>query len=71
MTNVENQNDTQKTFNLITIIMTAVVVVSLMANYILNNLLLINEGIIYYSRKDVNENISSSNSIDLIGSESE
>jgi hypothetical protein len=70
-TNPENQNGSQETFNLVAIIMTAVVVVSLMANYILNNLLLINEGIIYYSRKDVNENISSNNSIDLIGSESE
>ena len=70
-TNVQNQNDTKETFSVIAIIITAVAVVSLITSYILNNLLLINEGIIYYSRKDVKENISSKNSIDLIGTESE
>ena len=54
-----------------TIMMVSVMVISLLANYILNNLVLINQGLIYYSLKEYNESISSTNSIDLIGTESE
>lgn len=51
------------------ILLTAVVVISMLMSYILNNLLLINQGLVYYSKREDEESISSKNSIDLIGSE--
>lgn len=53
----------------IKVMMTIVMVVSMLMSYILNNLLLVNQGLVYYSRREHNENISSQDSIDLIGSE--
>ncbi|MEO5777512.1 MAG: hypothetical protein ABIQ27_11445 [Flavobacterium sp.] len=53
----------------IKILLTIVMVISILMSYILNNLLLINQGLVYYSRKENDENISSKDSIDLIGSE--
>jgi hypothetical protein len=44
-------------------------VVSILMSFILNNLLMVNQGLVYYSRKEIDENISSKDSIDLIGSE--
>ena len=51
------------------ILLTIIMVVSMLMSYILNNLLFINQGLVYYSRKENDENISSHGSIDLIGSE--
>lgn len=51
------------------IILTIIMVVSILMSYILNNLLIINQGLVYYSSVEDDENISSKDSIDLIGSE--
>jgi len=51
------------------IMLTIVMVISMLMSYVLNNLLLVNQGLVYYSRREYNENISSQDSIDLIGSE--
>lgn len=56
-------------FSTLKIMMTIVMVVSILMSYILNNLLLVNQGLVYYSRRENDENISSKDSIDLIGSE--
>lgn len=56
-------------FSAVKIMLTIIMVVSILMSYILNNLLLINQGLVYYSRREYDENISSKDSIDLIGSE--
>lgn len=53
----------------LTLIMTVVMVFSLLMSYILNNLLLVNQGVVFYSRQEFDENKSADFSIDLIGSE--
>jgi hypothetical protein len=53
----------------VSIMMTMVMVFSLLMSYILNNLLLVNQGLVYYSRQEFDENKSADFSIDLIGSE--
>ncbi|WP_306352841.1 hypothetical protein [Flavobacterium sp. '19STA2R22 D10 B1'] len=42
-------------------------VVSTLANYIMNNLLITNQGIIYYSIREINENNTPQSDIELIG----
>jgi hypothetical protein len=49
--------------------MIIVMVISILMSYILNNLMLVNQGLAHYSRRENDENISSQDSIDLIGSE--
>lgn len=51
------------------IMMAVIMVISILMSYILNNLLLINQGLAHYSRRENDENISSQDSIDLIGRE--
>lgn len=51
------------------IMMAIVMVITILMSYILNNLMLVNQGLVYYSRKENDENISSQDSIDLIGRE--
>lgn len=46
-------------------------ILSLLLNFIFQNLLLVNQGIIYYSIREENENNTSKNEIDLIGTYSE
>lgn len=70
-TNPKGTYNQTEGLNIVTIIMIAVMIVSLIANYILNNLIIVNQGLIYYTLQEQNENISAKNSIDLIGSESE
>ncbi len=70
-TNPQGITNQEESFSILTIMMTSIMIISFIANYILNNLILINQGLIYYSLKEHNENISSNNSIDLIGTESE
>lgn len=53
------------------IIMVITMIVSILLNYILNNLILVNQGIIYYSIRENNENNTPQNEIDLIGTYSE
>ncbi|HJS00408.1 MAG TPA: hypothetical protein VJ780_05690 [Flavobacterium sp.] len=52
-------------------LMTVVMVISLVANYILSNLIIVNQGLIYYSQKETEENSSVNHTIDLIGTDSE
>lgn len=70
-TNPQGTYSQTEGLNLITIVMISVMIVSFITNYILNNLIVINQGLIYYTLQEQNESISAKNSIDLIGSESE
>ena len=66
------QNNTStESFGFMSIMMTIIMVVSMIVSFILNNLILINQGTIYYSQRDYDENISEKSSIDMIGSDSE
>lgn len=68
-TSTRNSSVEEDSFSAIKIIFTVIMVVSILMSYILNNLLLINQGLVYFSRREYDENISSKDSIDLIGSE--
>lgn len=68
-TATENPSHAGDTFSTMKIMMTIVMVVSILMSFILNNLLMVNQGLVYYSRKEIDENISSKDSIDLIGCE--
>ncbi len=53
------------------VFMAIIMVFSVLISYIFNNFLIINQGIIYYSLREENENVTTKNDIDLIGTESE
>jgi hypothetical protein len=53
------------------ILMAVIMVLSIVLSYFFNNFLIINQGLIYYSLREENENNTSKSQIDLIGSESE
>ncbi|WP_333693740.1 hypothetical protein [Flavobacterium sp.] len=59
------------TFSLFTIIMVIVMCISILISYIMNNLLVVNSGIVYYTIQEEIEGNSTLNDIDLIGSQSE
>lgn len=65
------KEDPDGALSTVTIIMTLVMVVSILANYTLQNLLLINQGLIYYSAKELEENVSVNREIDSIGQNEE
>ncbi len=69
VTTLQNPNAGNDPLSTMRIMMLVVMVMTMLMSYILNNLLIINQGLIYYSRREYNENISSTDSIDLIGSE--
>ena len=69
-TTLQNGNK-EEAFSMITIMMSVIMVVSTIVSYILNNLLLINQGLIYYSHIENNESSMSNDSIEMIGTESE
>ena len=69
MTSTQDQTATNDSLSTLKIMLTIVMVISILMSYILNNLLLVNQGLVYYSRREFDENISSQDSIDLIGSE--
>ncbi|MDI1316505.1 hypothetical protein [Flavobacterium sp.] len=69
ITSTQNQTATNDSVSTVKIMLTIVMVVSIVMSYILNNLLFVNQGLVYYSRREFDENISSQDSIDLIGSE--
>ena len=58
-------------FSGISVMISIVMVVSTIVSFILNNLLLINQGMIYYSHIEGSESNTTTNSIDLIGTDSE
>lgn len=63
------QQDPEKAFSFVTILLTVIMVISILFNYTLQNIILINQGIIYYSVIEEQENISVFNSIDSIGTD--
>ena len=69
LTSTRNGSEPEDALSTVKILFTIVMVVSILMSYILNNLLLVNQGLVYYSRRENDENISSKDSIDLIGSE--
>ena len=69
LTSTRNGSPAEDALSTVKIMLTIVMVVSILMSYILNNLLLVNQGLVYYSRIENDENISSKDSIDLIGSE--
>lgn len=69
-TTLENGNP-EESFSSLGIMMAAVMVISTLSSFILNNLILINQGMIYYSHIENEASSVSNNSIDLIGTERE
>lgn len=53
------------------VIFSVIMVLSVLMSYIFNNFIFINQGLIYYSLREENENNSSKSEIDLIGTDSE
>lgn len=64
---IEENPNSQETFSTLGILMIVVFIISILANYILHNLLMINQGMIYYSIREKIENKSSFSDIDSIG----
>lgn len=58
-------------FSSLGIIMLFSLLISIVLSYLLTNILMVNQGIIYYSSKEVNENNALKDEIDLIGAEIE
>lgn len=52
-----------------TIILSIIMIISILVSYILQNIILINQGIIYYSSLEEVNNVSSNTEIDLIGTD--
>lgn len=67
----ETQNPTEggDPYSTFRIMMVLVLVLTILMSFILNNLLMINQGLVFYSRQEFDENKSADQSIDLIGSE--
>jgi len=67
-TDVHSQgNPDADTLSFFGVMMVIVLCISILTSFILNNILIVNSGIIYYSLKDQNEDISILSDIDLIG----
>jgi hypothetical protein len=69
LSNPEMQQNPENAVSFFTIFIVAIVIISIIFNYTLQNLILINQGVIFYSCKEESENISVKNSIDLIGTD--
>ncbi|VXB67880.1 conserved membrane hypothetical protein [Flavobacterium sp. 9AF] len=70
-TDLDSKPNQAETLSMMSILVTMVMVISIISSYTLQNLIFINQGIIFYSVTDEKENISIKSDIDLIGSESE
>ena len=70
-TSIENQGSPEESLSFLSIMMVVFMCLAMLFSYILNNLLVVNSGIIYYSLREKNENRTTINDIDLIGTESE
>lgn len=66
-----NPNQVAENVTFIMILMTIVLIIAIVFNYILQNLIFINQGMIYYSGLEEKENYTTRNNIDLIGNDSE
>lgn len=62
---------TTEALSTIGIVMAIIFVIVILANYVLNNLLIVNQGLIYYSRREHEENKTSFGEIDSIGKDFE
>lgn len=67
----QSTQNSENVFSLITILLTVIMIISILFSYTLQNIILINQGIIYYSIIEEQENISAKNNIDLIGQNEE
>jgi Sec-independent protein secretion pathway component TatC len=67
----QTTQNSENVFSLLTILLTVIMIISILFNYTLQNIILINQGIIYYSLIEEQENISAKNNIDLIGQNEE
>jgi len=63
----EGQVPDQETFSFLGLMVLITFILSLIFAYVLSNLIIINQGIIYYSAREENENLSLHSGIDLIG----
>lgn len=73
-TTLESQNSPNiqsEQFSFLMLMMGITMILSLLLNFIFQNLLLVNQGIIYYSTREENENNTPKSEIDLIGTYSE
>lgn len=70
-TSIENGNSQEESLSFFSIMMVLFMCIALLFSYILNNLLVVNNGIIYYSLREQNENKNTLSDIDLIGTDSE
>ena len=67
----QSTQNSENVFSLLTILLTVIMIISILFSYTLQNIILINQGIIYYSIIEEQENISAKNNIDLIGQNEE
>lgn len=65
------QNQTIDNLSFMMILMSIIMIISILFNYLLQNLIFINQGMIYYSSKEEKENHTTKNNIDLIGTDVE
>lgn len=72
-TSLEDPNniDTSNSMSFFMIMMLLVFVISTLLNFFMQNVLLVNHGVIYYSLREESENNSPKSEIDLIGTQSE
>lgn len=68
---IENGNPQEESLSFFSIMMVLFMCFAMLFSYILNNLLVVNNGIIYYSLREQNENKTTLSDIDLIGTDSE
>lgn len=68
---IETNVNKTDAFSTVSILFSLIMVLSIIFNYTLQNLVFINQGIIFYSITDEIENISIKSDIDLIGTDSE
>lgn len=67
----QSTQNSENVFSLLTILLTVITIISILFSYTLQNIILINQGIIYYSIIEEQENINAKNNIDLIGQNEE
>lgn len=70
-TSLESENYQPEQLSFLMIMLGVTMVLSLVLNFIFQNLILVNQGIIYYSLREENENNTPKSEIDLIGTYSE
>ena len=63
------QQNPENAISFVMILLTAIIIISIIFNYTLQNIILINQGVIFYSCKEESGNVSVNNNIDLIGTD--